>query len=84
MPKILLYTLRFATFLMIVLCPLIVVRVFELHFIFSASIALLSYTIYIVICDMNQPLKPGGWHLTTADYSNLLSKINGEESKSKK
>jgi len=76
MPNILLYTLRFATFLMIGLCPLIAVKDFELHYVFSISIAFLSYLIYLVAYDMDHPLRPGGWHLTTSDYKKLLSKLN--------
>jgi hypothetical protein len=75
MPKILLSTFRFATCLMIFLCPLIAIKEYELHFLFSVSISVLAYTIYIVTRDMDQPLKPGGWHLTTADYQKLLDKL---------
>ncbi|NTU98863.1 DUF4239 domain-containing protein [Candidatus Falkowbacteria bacterium] len=79
MPPILLQTLRFSTALMVFLCPLIAVKTLELHYLFSASIAVLSYTIYIVVLDMNQPLKPGGWHLTTSDYQKLLYKLEAEK-----
>jgi len=75
MPDILLYTLRLATFLMIALGPLIAVKTFELHYIFSISIAFLSYIIYLVAYDMDHPLQPGGWHLTTIDYKKLLTKL---------
>jgi len=79
MPRILLSTFKLATSLMIVLCPLIAVKDYELHFLFSASIAVLSYTIYVVARDMDQPLKPGGWHLTTIDYRKLLTKLEKEK-----
>jgi hypothetical protein len=79
MPKILLRTFRLATGMMIFLCPLIAIKDYELHFLFSASISLLAYTIYIVARDMDQPLKPGGWHLTTADYRKLLDKLEAEK-----
>lgn len=78
MPQILLHTFRLATCLMIFLCPLIVIKDYDLHFLFSASISVLVYTIYVVARDMDQPLKPGGWHLTTADYQKLLSKLEQE------
>ncbi len=76
MPSILLSTLRFATFLMIALCPLIVVKDFELHYIFSISIAFLSYIVYLVSYDLDHPLRPGGWHLTMKDYQKLLAKLS--------
>jgi len=78
MPLILLQTFRLATALMIFLCPLIVIKAYELHFLFSASISILSYTIYVVVRDLDQPLKPGGWHLTTIDYKKLLDKLEQE------
>lgn len=77
-PQILLRTLRLATYMMIFLCPLIIIKNYELHFLFSFSISILAYTIFIVVRDMDQPLKPGGWHLTTADYRKLLAKLERE------
>lgn len=74
-PQILLSTFRFATFLMIVLCPLIAIKAIELQFVFTLSIVILSYSIYIVAVDLDHPLRPGGWHLTTADYRRLLEKL---------
>jgi hypothetical protein len=78
MPRILLSTFRLATALIIFLCPLIAVKDYALHFLFSASISVLAYTIYVVARDMDQPLKAGGWHLTTVDYRKLLDKLNAE------
>jgi hypothetical protein len=75
MPKILLNTFRMSTVMMVVLCPLIAVKNFELHFIFSVCIAILSFTIYLVIRDMDNPLKPGNWHISTRDYRILLDKL---------
>lgn len=79
MPRILRNILRFATSLMICLCPLIVVKDFELHYIFSVSIAVLSYSIYLVATDLDSPLRPGGWHLTTIDYQLLLARLEKAE-----
>lgn len=79
MPRVLLSTFRLATALMIFLSPLIAIKTYELHYLFTASIALLSYTVYIVALDLDQPLKPGGWHLTTADYSKLLAKLGAQK-----
>lgn len=74
-PKILLNTFRLNTILMVVLCPLIVVQLIELHYIFSMGISVLSYTIYAVVIDLDHPLAPGSWHLTTADYEKLLARL---------
>jgi len=78
MPRVLLNTFRFATFLMIFLCPLIAVKDHALHLLFSISISALSFIIYTVSLDMDHPLRPGGWHLTTSDYSNLLKKLESK------
>jgi len=78
MPKVLLNTFRFSTFLMIALCPLIAVKDHALHLLFANSIAMLSFTIYTVAVDMDNPLKPGGWHLTNSDYVNLLNKLESK------
>lgn len=82
-PTVLLNTLRLATILMIALCPLIAVKDHELQLLFSSSIAILTYTIYAVSIDMNYPLRAGGWHLTTRDYSNLLKKIEGKHERNR-
>lgn len=73
MPAILLNTFRFAVILMIFLCPLIVVKSIELDYIFTISIAVLTFTIYSVVIDLDRPLRPGSWHLTTRDYQRTLN-----------
>ncbi|MFA6410825.1 MAG: hypothetical protein WCW26_04610 [Candidatus Buchananbacteria bacterium] len=75
MPQILRQAFRYATVLMIVLSPFIVIKKIEIHYLFTASIALLSYIIYVVADDLDHPLRPGGWHLTTKDYKTLLKKL---------
>jgi hypothetical protein len=35
----------------------------------------MAYIIYIIIDDLNNPLIPGNWHLTTKDYESLLKQI---------
>jgi hypothetical protein len=39
----------------------------------------MAFIIYLVIDDLNNPLVPGSWHLTTKDYEFLLNRINEVE-----
>lgn len=76
MPPLLKNTLQFAAFLLIGLSMFIAIRDIELAFLFTASIASLSYAIFLVLRDLDNPLKPGNWHITTDDYKALLKKIS--------
>ncbi|MGD1003400.1 MAG: hypothetical protein ABR884_02380 [Minisyncoccia bacterium] len=75
MPPLLRNTLRFAAFLLIALSMFIAIKDIYLAFVFTASIASLAYAIFLVLTDLDNPLKPGDWHLTTKDYRALLAKI---------
>lgn len=75
MPPLLKNTLQFAAFLLIALSMFIAVRNIWLAFLFTASIASLAYSIFLVLLDLDNPLKPGDWHVTTKDYKALLEKI---------
>ena len=75
MPPLLRNTLRFAAFLLIALSMFIAIKDIELAFLFTASIASLAYAIFLVLVDLDNPLKPGDWHITTNDYTALLKKI---------
>ncbi|HUC31146.1 MAG TPA: hypothetical protein VMR99_00450 [Candidatus Paceibacterota bacterium] len=75
MPPLLRNTLRFAAFLLIGLSMFIAIRDIWLAFLFTASIASLAYAIFLVLIDLDNPLKPGDWHITTKDYKALLEKI---------
>lgn len=74
-PKILKNTLVFADVIMIGLSLFIGVRNPMLDYIFTASIGVLAYTIYLVIDDLDSPFRPGAWHLAPDDYKALLEKI---------
>jgi hypothetical protein len=76
MPPLLRNTLRFASFLLIGLSMFIAIKDIELAFLFTASIASLAYAIFLVLSDLDNPLKPGDWHITTKDYKALLEKIS--------
>jgi hypothetical protein len=75
MPPLLHNTLRFAAFLLIALSMFIAINNIWLAFLFTASIASLAYSIFLVLTDLDNPLKPGDWHITTKDYQALLTKI---------
>jgi hypothetical protein len=75
MPPLLRNTLRFAAFLLITLSMFIAIKDIDLAFLFTASIASLAYAIFLVLTDLDNPLRPGDWHITTKDYRALLEKI---------
>lgn len=75
MPTVLRGMIFFAMMLMILLSFLIAVKNFWLDYIFTASIATLVFIVFIVLDDLDNPLLPGGWHLTTKDYEELLNRI---------
>jgi uncharacterized membrane protein YqjE len=76
MPPLLRNTLQFAAFLLIGLSMFIAIKNIWLAFLFTASIASLAYSIFLVLIDLDNPLKPGDWHITTKDYKALLEKIS--------
>jgi hypothetical protein len=74
-PYILKNTLIFADVLLIILSLFIGVRNPWIDYIFTVGIGLLAYTIYIVIDDLDNPFRPGAWHLTPKEYQTLLDNI---------
>ncbi len=60
---------------MIILSLLIGVRNPLLDYIFTVSIGVLAYTIYLVIDDLDGPFRPGAWHLSSNEYKILLERI---------
>jgi hypothetical protein len=75
-PHILKNTLIFADVLLIFLSLFIGVKNPWIDYIFTLSIGVLAYTIYIVIDDLDNPFRPGAWHLTPQDYKMLSDDIN--------
>jgi hypothetical protein len=75
MPKALKSTVLLADVLVIGLSLLIGVRHMWLDYIFTLSIALLAFSVYLVLDDLDSPLRPGLWHLTPEDYQRLLTKL---------
>ena len=67
MPPMLKNTLQYAAFLLIFLSMFIGIKNIWLAFLFTASIASLLFFIFTVLRDLDNPLKPGSWHITTRD-----------------
>jgi len=83
MPDILRYTLLFSMGLLTFLSLLIGIKNIWLAYVFTVSIATLAYTVFLVIIDLDNPLSPGGWHLTTKDYEDLLQRLKNDLSREK-
>ena len=82
-PDLLNQTMRFGAFLLIGLSMFIGVRTEWLAYLFTISIACLSYSVFVVLNDLNKPLEPGDWHITTKDYEDLLARIETAHSMNK-
>jgi hypothetical protein len=65
----------FATALIICLSLFIGVKNIWLDYIFTISVSVLACAIFLVIDDLDNPLIPGGWHLTPKPYKKLLEEI---------
>jgi hypothetical protein len=75
MPKILKSTVLLADGFVIVLSLLIGVKHVWLDYVFTVSIALLAFSVYLVLDDLDSPLRPGLWQVTPEDYQRLLTKL---------
>ena len=78
-PRILRSAFIFCTFLVIILCLFIGIKDVWLGYIFTLSLSLMAYIIYIIVDDLDNPLIMGNWHLTTEDYESLLEQIGTVE-----
>lgn len=76
LPKTLKLLIQLSTFLIISLSFFIGVQNLWLDYIFTLGIGLLSFVMYEVIVDLEYPLHPGSWHVTSRDYELLLEEIN--------
>lgn len=74
-PTLLDQTMRFGAFLLIGLSMFIAITNVWLAYLFTTSIACLAYSVFLVLYDLNRPLKPGDWHIGTKDYEELLTRI---------
>lgn len=48
-----------------------------IDYLFTTGIAALACLIYLVIDDLDKPLQPGFWHLSSHDYQTLLDPVRG-------
>ena len=78
-PALLKSTLRLGAFLLIGLSLFIGVKNFWLAYVYTASIASLSFAVFVVLYDLDKPLSPGDWQVTTKDYEELLHRIEPNE-----
>jgi hypothetical protein len=76
MPPFLRYTLILACTLVIALSLLIGVRSMSLDYIFTTSIALLAYVVYLLADDLDNPCRAGLWHVTPEEYQRLARKMD--------
>lgn len=75
LPKTLKLLIQLSTILIISLSFFIGVNSTGLDYIFTLSIGLLSFVMYEVILDLENPLHPGSWHVTSKEYKHLLDEI---------
>jgi len=77
-PHILKNMLIFTDILLIILSLFIGVKNPWLDYVFTLSIGVLAYIIYIVIDDLDNPFRPGAWHLSPKEYQTLLDSIRND------
>jgi hypothetical protein len=75
LPFLLYLLILMSTILIIFLSFLISIPNIYLDFIFTFSIALLAFFIFLVIEDLNHPFRPGTWHVTKDGYKALLREV---------
>ncbi len=73
--KILKMTVIFVAVVLIILSLLIGVHNLWLDYLFMLSIVTLVSVILLVIDDLDNPLKPGDWYLSSEEYNKLLISI---------
>jgi hypothetical protein len=76
MPTMLKTTVGFVDGLVIALSLFIGEKHLWLDYLFTLSIALLAYVVYLVIDDLDHPLRPGIWHVTSKPYEHLLAQLS--------
>ena len=74
-PFLLYVVIGMATFLVITLSLLIAVSNTALDYIFTVSVGVLAFSIFMVIEDLNHPYRPGSWHLKKDKYRKLHDMI---------
>ncbi|MGC9602199.1 MAG: hypothetical protein ABSE76_00430 [Minisyncoccia bacterium] len=75
MPVILKRIVFLTDILLIILSLFIAVNNVYLDYIFTASIGLLAFALILVVDDLDNPFRPGTWHLTAEGYERLLEEL---------
>jgi hypothetical protein len=75
MPSILKRIVVFADILFIILSLFLAVNNIYIDYIFTAAITLLAFALILVVDDLDNPFRPGTWHLTTDGYEALLFEL---------
>jgi hypothetical protein len=75
LPYLLYVLIIVSTSMVIFLSLFIAVENIYLDYIFTMSIALLGFLVFTVIEDLNQPFRPGSWHITNKEYRILLKRV---------
>lgn len=75
MPDVLRFLLFSSSALLVVLSFFIGVHTLWLHYLFFISIAGLIGVLILVVIDLDNPLLPGGWHLTPKSFETLRTRI---------
>ena len=75
MPIILKRIVFFTDILLIILSLFIAVNNVYLDYIFTASIGMLAFALLVVVDDLDNPFRPGTWHLTAEGYKQLLQEL---------
>jgi hypothetical protein len=72
----LLYILILVVTAMVILFSLLIsINNTIIDYILTTSIGFLGVFIFTIIDDLNNPFRPGSWHITSRKYSKLLSKV---------
>ena len=79
MPGILKRIVFSADILLILLSLFIAVNNIYLDYIFTASIGLLAFALLLVVDDLDNPFRPGAWHLKTDGYEALLEELTNSK-----
>ncbi len=74
-PIILRMFLFFAVIMIVFMSLVLPISSWWLKYVLTLGVALLAYAPYVMIDDLDHPYRPGSWHLSGKEYSNLLSEV---------
>src|SRR5258708_29524833 len=69
----------FATFATIFTSLFIGVTSLVYDYLFTSIIALLAYGVYLLIDDLDNPYRPGQWHLSMKGYKKILQEVKDDQ-----